>query len=195
MTDPDVTNGTWTLEAYLRSGQRPDVMLVDVNHPAGSEYFHTGLGIIEYEGKTYYGTGLLGGISIGGDGGSVEISETTLSLSGVDEQTLEMLDTSVKGGTVLIRQAFLRPDMTVDMIVEVDNADMDYLKWTVSDGVGTIVLTALGGFRELRHRSTAHWDPEEQDNYLITLGEDPATDTGFDMMSTMRNTIIVSQAS
>lgn len=188
------SNGAWTLEAYLRSGQRPDVLLVDVNHPAGSEYFHNGLGIIEFEGRKYYGTGLLGGISIGGDGGTVEVSETTLTLSGVDEETLAMLDTTVKGGTVLIRQAFLRPDMSVDLAVELDNADMDYLTWSVRDGVGTITLTALGGFRELRRRSTAHWDPEEQRNYLTGLGEDPDSDTGFDLMSEMRNTLIVSQA-
>lgn len=189
-----MSNDAWTLEAYLRSGQRPDVMLVDVNHPAGSEYFHSGLGIIEYGGNTYYGTGLLGSISIGGDGGNVEVTETSLTLSGVDEANLALLDTSVKGGSILIRHAFLRPDMTVDVVVEVESADMDYMSWSISDGTGTINLRALGGFRELRRRSTAHWDPEEQRNYLTSLGVDPDTDTGFDLMSEMRNTLIVSQA-
>lgn len=190
----EASNGAWTLEAYLRSGQRPDVMLVDVNHPAGPEYFHTGLGIIEYEGNTYYGVGMLGGIDLGNGGGETAVTEIRLTLSGVDEDILEMLDTTVKDGTVLIRQAFLRPDMGIDIVVEVENADMDTLDWEVSDGSGTIVMTALGGFRELRQRSTAKWDPEEQRNFLTGLGLDPDSDTGFDRMSEMRNKLIVSQA-
>jgi len=189
-----MSNERWSLEAYLRTGQRPDVFLVDVNHPQGSHYFHSGLGIIEDGGNTYYGTGVLGSFTIGGSGGTVEVTDVTLTLSGVDEEILDMLDTSVKGGTVRIRHCFLRPDMTIDQSVEVENADMDFLTHKVSDGTGSIVLTAKGGMRELRRRSTAHWDPEEQRNYLNSLGLDPDSDTGFDLMSEMKNTLIVSIA-
>ena len=189
-----MSNERWTLEAYLRSGQRPDLYLVDVNHPAGSHYFHNGLGIIEHGGNTYYGCKGLGSFTLGGSGGEVEITEDVFTLSGVDADILDMLDTSVKGGTVRVVHVQLRPDMTIDTEVEIETADMDYMTWTSDGATATIKLVCRGGFRELARRSTAHWDPEEQRNYLTGLGIDPDSDTGLDRISSMRNKLVVSQA-
>ena len=188
-------NESQSLAQYLCAGGRPDLLLVDFNHPAGSQYFHNGLGIFEYDDNEYFGVGGLGRIELAAhDGAEVAITQDRLVLSGVDPDILDTLDTSVKGGNIIIRQVFLRPDFSVDVEIAITQADMDFMVDTVSNGVAEIALVANGGFRELRARSSAAWDQQDQRNYLTSLGEDPDSDTGFDLMSEMRDTLIVSQA-
>jgi hypothetical protein len=51
-------------------------------------------------------------------------------------------------------------------------------------------LVSNGGFYFLDVQSSAVWDVEEQNNFLISQGIDPTTDTGFDLMSELKNTQI-----
>lgn len=190
-----MSNKSQTLDDYARLANRPDLYLVDFNHPQGSQYFHNGLGVFEHDDNSYYGVGSLGQITLAANDGALEPQDVTIVLSGLDEETLDKIDYSVKGGTLEIKRVFLRPeDWTVDHVEDIETADLDTMRLSVSEGIQSIVITAIGGIRELRSRSGAFWEPEEQNSFLSSLGLDPSSDTGFDQIHLMRNKIITSQA-
>lgn len=182
-------------ERYLIDAHRPELLLVDFNHPEGSHHFHNGLGVFEYEGNSYYGTGGLGTVSIGQNQGRFDVQEMTLELSGVDPDLLGKVNFSVRGGTAVVRRVFLRPDdWTVDQVIHEDDADLETMDYSVDQGTAKLIVTASGGVRELRARTAVFWEAEDQRDYLTSLGEDPDTDTGFDLIPSLVDKIIVSQA-
>jgi hypothetical protein len=187
-------NDSQTLSAYLIESNRPDLFLVEIAHPAGTERFHNGLGVFEYGGHTWYGTGGLGGFNIEGNGSEIAETNVKFTLSGVDPDTVSMIDASVKPGTATITQVFLRPDWTVDHAVLIEDCRLEKMDLIIGDGQARIELTAKGGFREINQRSAAVWDPQNQRQKLIAEGIDPDSDTGFDQMHLMRDKLIVSIA-
>jgi hypothetical protein len=189
-----MSNRSETLSTYLIESNRPDLYLVEIAHPAGTERFHNGLGRFDYEGEAWYGCGGLGGFTIEGDGAEVAETAVTFTLSGVDPDTASMIDTSAKPGTATITQVFLRPDWTVDQSVLIEDCRLEKMDLIVSDGSARIELKAKGGFREINQRSAAVWDPQNQRQKLIAEGIDPDSDTGFDQMHIMRDKLIVSIA-
>jgi len=51
-----------------------------------------------------------------------------------------------------------------------------------------VTVAALGGFYFIDRQSAAVLDVEDQNDMLTSLGIDPDTDTGFDLMASLKNT-------
>jgi len=190
-------NRSKTISRHQIEANQPDLFLVDITTPAGTSYFFNGLGLFDWNGNTYLGTGQLGSIEIEGNGSEIAETQVKFTLSGVDEGVTDLLDSTVKPGTAIVRQAFLRSDWTVDVIKTIEECLLEKMELSVGDGTASITLVAKGGFHEINSRSSAHWDPENQRQKLIAAGIDPdgaGKDTGFDLMSEMRDKLIVSQA-
>lgn len=187
-------NTTRPLSQYLRTGNQPDLFLVDINHPAGAVYLHSGIGIFEHNGNTYYGTGGLGSIELGGNQSEIAETQVKFNLSGIDATTVAMLDTKVKPGTGAVTRVWLNEHWKVAHEVVIEECLLEKMDLTVSDGQATITLYGKGGFHEIHSRSSAMWDPQNQRQRLTALGLDPDSDTGFDQMHLMRDKLIVSAA-
>lgn len=180
-----------TLDQLLKAGNSSEVLLVKIEHPDGDVYFWDGLGILDHDGQQWQGLGRLGSVQIAPSDTEVQVSDITFTLSGVDEEYISYLDQTVKGNRAWVWKAFLGPDYRVRFIEQLAECELDQPTFSLEpNGQATMRLTANGGFYFLETQSSAVWDVEEQKNYLTSLGIDPATDTGFDLMSELKNTQI-----
>lgn len=178
----------WTLSQYLKRGDVTEVVLVKMEHPDGPVYLWDGLGILDHDGVEWSGVGRLGSVQIGGSDIEVKIDEVTFTLSGIDEQFVSYLDQTVKGCMAWVWKAFLGPDYRVRFTELLTECELDQPTFSIEpNGQATMKVAATGGFYFLEVQSRAVWDTEEQRNYLISLGDDPDSDTGFDMMSELKN--------
>lgn len=178
----------WTLSQYLRSNNIADVVLVKMEHPDGPVYLWNGVGILDHEGVEWQGLGRLGTVQIGASDIEVKIDDVTFTLSGIDPEYVSYLDETVKGCKAWVWKAFMGPDYRVrfqELLVE---CELDQPSFSIEPtGQATMSVVANGGFYFLEVQSRAVWDVEEQRNFLTSIGEDPDSDTGFDMMSQLKN--------
>lgn len=178
----------WTLNQYLRRGDVTEVVLVKLEHPDGPVFLWDGMGILDFDGVEWHGVGRLGSVQLGGSDIEVKIDEVVFTLSGIDEQFVSYLDQTVKGCMGWVWKAFLGPDYQVRFRELLTECELDQPTFTSEpNGQATMKVAANGGFYFLENQSRAVWDTEEQRNYLVSLGEDPDSDTGFDMMSQLKN--------
>jgi hypothetical protein len=182
------TRRRWTLDQYLRSGDVAEVVLVRIEHADGDVHLWDGLGLLAFDGAEWRGLGRLGSVSVAASDIEVRIWDVTFTLSGVDEAFLAYLDSTVKGAKAWVWKAFLGPDYRVRFRELVVECVLDQPSFASEPGgTSTMTIMANGGFYFLEVQSRAVWDPEEQRNHLVSLGEDPDSDTGFDQMSQLRN--------
>lgn len=176
-----------TLDQIVRQGGRPDVTLVHIEHQQGDLRCWDGLGILDYDGHEWLGLGRLGSIGIAPSDTSIEVQDVVFTLSGVDAQYLDLLDTSVKGNIATVWKAFLTDDYRVDVLVMLSEAECDTLGFMIEpNGMAKVELRCIGGFFMLEAQSAAKWDTEEQRNYLTSLELDPTSDSGFDLVPSMK---------
>jgi hypothetical protein len=185
-----------TLDQFLRSGSATEVLLVKIEHPDGDVHVWDGLGYLEADVgggvQTFKGLGRLGSVSIGASDTEVQVTDVVFVLSGVDPEYLEMLSSTVKGNTATVWKAFLGADrLRVQFLEQISESVLDQPSFSIEpNGQATMRLVSNGGFYFLDVQSSAVWDVEEQNNFLISQGIDPTTDTGFDLMSELKNTQI-----
>lgn len=178
----------WTLSQYLQSSNVTDVVLVHMQHPDGPVFLWNGLGILDHDGQEWQGLGRLGSVSIGASDTEVKIDDVIFTLSGIDAEHVSYLDQTVKGCKAWVWKAFMGPDYQVRFTELLTDCELDQPSFSAEpNGQSTMRVVANGGFYFLEVQSRAVWDTEEQRNYLISLGEDPDSDTGFDMMSELKN--------
>lgn len=183
-----------SLDAFLKASVRVDVILVKIEHQDGDMYLWNGIGKLDYDvgdgagEQVWDGLGVLGSVKVEPVNSKTQVQDVIFSLSGVDEEQLDLVDTSVKGNTAFVWKAYLSEGYRVEHRSLISEAECDQLKWVVgADGSAVITLTARGGFYYLENQSAAVWDVEEHNNYLTGIGLDPTTDTGFDLMQSMKN--------
>ena len=176
-----------TKSEYLRSGNAPDVIFVELQHPAGTERFWSGLGFFEWNGFTWTGVGTLGAVTMAPNDTEVAVNDVTFTLSGVSIDHLAGLDTRVAGAKAYVWKAWLDESWKVAYSELIEECELDQQSVEVKDGTAEITITGNGGFYFIERQSTAVWDPQNQKNRLISLGIDPTTDTGFDLMHEMKN--------
>jgi hypothetical protein len=182
-----MSNRRWTLAQRVAAGMSPDVTLVKIEHQDGDILVWDGAGILEFNGEEWQGIGRLGSVSIAAADTEVQVADVVFTLSGVDPEVLDLLDTKVKGNTAWVWKAFLREDYSVQERVLLSESECDQIVFTIEpNGLAQIKLLAIGGFFFLEAQSSAKWDAEEQRNYLISLSLDPDSDTGFDLMASMK---------
>lgn len=184
-----------TLDQYLRSGAASEVLLVKIEHPDGPVYVWDGLGLLEADVAAgvvpFQGLGLLGNVSIGPSDTEVQVTDVVFTLSGIDPEYLDFLSSTVKGNKAFVWKAFLGSDYKVRFLEVISESELDQPTFSIEpNGQATMKIASNGGFYFLDVQSTAVWDVEEQNNFLIRQGIDPASDTGFDLMSELKNTQI-----
>lgn len=182
----------WTLQQYLRAGNSSDVVLVKIDHPAGPVYLWNGLGALDADigdGMVEFkGLGRLGNVSIAASDTETQITDVIFTLSGIDPEYLDMLDSTVKGSKAWVWKAFLGPDYRVRFTELISESELDQPTFsTEPNGQATMRVASNGGFYFLDVQSSAVWDTEQQRDYLSSLGIDPDTDTGFDLMTELKN--------
>lgn len=181
-----------TLPQALRSGELTEIILVKIEHPDDDVFLWNGLGNLEADVgdgvQTFKGLGRLGNLSIGPSDAEVQVTDVVFTLSGIDEEHLSYLDATVKGLQAKAWKGFLGADFKVRFIELIAECALDQPSFaTDPNGQSTMTVTANGGFYFLDVQSSSVWDVEEQKNFLVSLGEDPDSDTGFDLMSELKN--------
>ena len=175
----------------MRAGNSSEVLLVKIEHPEGDVYLWDGLGILDYDGQEWQGVSRLGAVQIAPSDTEVQVTDVTFTLSGVDEKYISYLDQTVKGNRAWVWKAFLGPDYGVRFVELLGDCELDQPTFAIEpNGQATMRIASNGGFYFLERQSSAVWDVEEQRNYLISIGINPDTDTGFDLMSELKNTQI-----
>lgn len=183
-----------TLGQYLRRGDVADVTLVRIESAGEADdlYLWSGVGLLDADlgdGLTvFYGYGRLGSVALAADDLEVQVTENVFTLSGVDEQYRELLETSVKGRKAWVWKAFLGRDYAVKFTELLSECELDQPTLRAEpNGTISIAVAALGGFYFLDRQAAAVWDTEDQNDMLTALEIDPDTDTGFDLMSELKN--------
>jgi len=180
-----------TLDQVLREGNSPEVLLVKVEHPDGAVYLWDGLGLLDHDEKVWKGVGRLGSVQIAPSDTEVQVTDVVFTLSGIDEEFVSYLDQTVKGNRAWVWKAFLGADYRVRFQELLSESELDQPTFAIEpNGQATMRIASNGGFYFLERQSSAVWDVEEQRNYLISIGLNPDTDTGFDLMSELKNTQI-----
>jgi hypothetical protein len=172
-----------------------DVTLVRIEG-AGEEadlYLWSGVGLLDADlgdgAQTFYGYGRLGSVALAADDLEVQVTENSFTLSGVDEEYRELLETTVKGRKAWVWKAILGYDYAVKFTALLAECELDQPTLRAEpNGTITVSVAALGGFYFIDRQSAAVCDPQDQRDMLIALEIDPDTDTGFDLMSELKNT-------
>jgi len=112
---------------------------------------------------------------------AAEVTEYSLSVSGISSDYRWLANESVRGQAITIWLAFLGDDGRVIASELVEAGVQDRVSWNEDENmVNTITLTCRGGLPYLANQEVARWSPEPHAAYLTAAGVDPATDTGFD---------------
>ncbi len=153
------------------------VNMVEMGHPNGTLYLHSGVGVIDYGGQEWQGCGLFGIITGLEQGSDPRINNVGFAVGGVPGDVLDVSDRDLKGYQSTIYQALLTPDgRVIDGLITVDVVDLDYQETTADEeGTFTIVVTGQSGFWQLENPSLLLWSPEQQQ-------ADYPGDTGMDAL-------------
>lgn len=184
------------IEDTIVAGKNPFAYFVEMDWNGKKERFWSGLGIIDWqhegdsESRVWHGTGQLGRFKLPENSGEVQVDEMTFTLSGVDfDQKDEggitirdRLNEDIRGGVVTVWLAFLNIDFTISCSKILQNGILDRSEWNADGANSSVTVYARGVFAFLETQIAKKWSVETQNDYLSSLGIDPATDTGFDQM-------------
>ena len=146
----------------LRAGALTVTIMVEVDHPDGMVYAWPGYGPLDYGGNTYEGLGFLGGVSGIKSLTELRIVELGFAVSGVDQDQLDGLSSSVKRRTGQVYEAWLTPDHVVSSRRLIAEGQLDYQTYNIgADGKATVRIVANAGMFHLLKRSNARWSSEE----------------------------------
>lgn len=150
-------------KAALKSGAAV-ATLVHLSHPEGDVRAWSGTGVLEAAGHEWVGAGLVAAISGVEQTSAPEVSEVTLSLTGVPADVLSVAAVSLKGQVAEIFEAVLGPDgRVVDGLIPLDLVDMDRQEVSAgADGTYTISCIGQSGFWQLQLAANTAWSPEDQ---------------------------------
>lgn len=174
-----------TRQALAARVVRP-AWLIEIEWPEPAQTINlwTGVGSLAWDGKTWIGFGLVGGLTgIGKTDVETQIQQVTFTLSGVNPADLGTIENvSIKGSEATVWMALLTPDRRViPNPLQMAIIDLDTLTDRIQqDGTATIVLTGQTGFWTLRQPLAKYWTTEEQQ---ATYPDD----TGFDLIPGLVN--------
>lgn len=162
------------------------IILAEIEHPDGTVNVWSGIGSIDWDGKTWIGLGLLGRIGADAETVNIKVQTVTFDLAGVAQENLRFLETSAQGRNALFRQAFLYDDGRIipnplfrysGIISHIESAEDENGTYTIS----VVTSSALGNVR----RSVAlSWTHEQQQ-------EEFPGDTGLDRIPQLTDKEII----
>jgi len=114
----------------------PNVVLAELDHPTGQINVWSGYGLLEYDGKTWKGTGHLGSVSIPSISSETTSEDVVFTLTGVDPEYLDGLEQTVRGRIGCVWLGVVSPERKIVHTNKV-NADAP-LEWGINDCCMTI---------------------------------------------------------
>jgi len=160
----------------------PRLLLAEIDHPSGTFYGWSGLGILDYDGHQWTGLGVLGKVAPVKSSSELAIQEITFTLSGLRPEELALLDEVVQGRTGLLWLACLDPAGNVvrHPWLQLD-ATLDYQSFNTSEsGEVSVQVVGHSGFRTLERTLDEVWSPEDQKSRF-------PDDTGLDDLPFLQN--------
>ena len=171
-------------EALVKNYQR--IILCEIDHPDGMFRAWSGIGTLDYDGEDWIGLGVLGTIAPVKATTALMIQEVVFSLSGIDAQTLALLDGHVRNREATVWLACMdERGLVVADPWQLLVAQMDYQQFEASeDGTSRVSIIARSGFYTMERALNEVWSPENQ---KLTYPDD----TGFDKLPTLQNKELV----
>jgi len=170
----------------------PNVVLAELDHPTGQINVWSGYGLLEYDGKTWKGTGHLGSVSIPSISSETTSEDVVFTLTGVDPEYLDGLEQTVRGRIGCVWLGVVSPERKIVHTNKVCEASLVQQSYSLDeDGRATIKISGKGGFYNLRSQTSARIDAENQKQFLTARGLDPLTDTGYDYVAEMVNSQVI----
>jgi len=172
--------------AELDQSSVSQIIMVDLDFPAGMVYAHSAVGDIVFNGNTYLGVGDLGGISEIEESGELQAWGVQLELNGLNPALVSIaLQEHIQGRAALLRVAFLNPD-TLQIIGEPIGpwtGRMDTLDGQIGEK-NTLTLSIENRLADWeRPRTVRYTNAEQQAQY--------PGDLGFEFVSEMPNKELV----
>ncbi len=151
----------------------PSVLLAEIQLPASTERYWSGIGNLSYDGETWQGLGGVSGISGVSSEASTYIQTVTFSVA-VDEAIRAALLGDVRGGEAICWMGLLNEHAEIiPDPVEIVRIQLDTMTLTVGDGTQQVNLVGQTAFYTLEAPSRKLWTNEQQDF-------DYPGDTGWD---------------
>lgn len=169
------------MAAALVAG-RPRIVLCKIEHPAGDFYCWSGVGPKEYSGHTWVGLGILGRVTPIKSTSDLVIQDVEFTLSGVNLESLALINGSVKGKIGTLWLACL--DEYENIVVnpyQLLECELDVQDFVPSpDGSVALKITGHSGFYTIERAINEVWSPENQK--VLFPG-----DTGLDLLPSLQN--------
>ncbi|SRR5258708_3693293 len=172
---------TFRMAEALRN-RNPLALLAEINHPNGAARFWSGIGLLNWNGYTWTGSGTLGTVTPIKHTSDLIIQEINFSLAGVDPAIVATLNDNVRNLSGKVWLACMGDSNTVvrDPYQIVD-ALLDYQSFSAAaNGTVGISITARTGFYTLERAINESWTTEEQK--LIF-----PSDSGLDLIAGLQN--------
>lgn len=172
----------------LRSGRAALAVLCEIDHPEGTVWLWTGLGMLHYGGKKWKGAGGIASITVAPRSMDIRIDEVRLSLSGIDPENLLGLDMNIRNRIAKTWIAAIGPGARVQgEPLLLDEILLDYATDSLGeDGLVTLTLIGQAGFWTLERSTENAWSREEA---VLRFGVDSAgnpVESGYDYIPTLR---------
>ncbi len=171
---------TARLAAALRK-RSPLALLAEIEHPDGTARFWTGVGMLEWNGYSWAGSGALGRVTPIKQTTTLAIQEIVFSLAAVDPAIVATLSDDVRNRSGKVWLACIGSGNSVIDPFQIVDSELDYQSFSAdADGKVGIAITARSGFYTLVRALDESWTSEEQ--YLVY-----PTDSGLDLISSLQN--------
>lgn len=137
-------------------------VLVEVEHPDGDGYFWEGQGALEYNGKTYKGAALFGGITRTRKTTDLRVDEMRMFMTGLDPEEVGQLNGNIRNKIARIRLAAMNSDGQVVAVEEVDEILLDYQVDRIGDDrSASLEVIGQSGFFTLERTTDRSYSQEE----------------------------------
>lgn len=169
-----------SMAAALDQGM-PLLLLAEIEHPSGTARFWSGVGILQWNGQAWTGSGTLGTISPIRHTSDLKIQEIAFTMTGVSPADVSGLDDNVRN---LSGQAWLacldeRGAVIADPLRIVD-AELDFQSFSADDQSSILTITGRSGFYTLVRAIDERWSAEDQKQLY-------PDDAGLDFVAGLQN--------
>lgn len=171
---------TARLAAALKK-RLPLALLAEIEHPDGTARFWTGVGMLDWGGYSWTGSGVLGRVTPIKQTTTLAIQEIVFSLAAVDPAIVATIADNVRNRSGKVWLTCIGPNKDVIDPLQIVDSELDYQSFTAdSDGKVGISITARSGFYTLVRALDESWTSEEQHVFY-------PTDSGLDLISSLQN--------
>lgn len=168
------------MQAALDAGAARHLFAI-IDHPDGMVYLWSGTGEIEWDGNTYLGRGALGGWGQVQSGSTLQISDRTLTLRGIDPEQTQFLSANVRNRIAQLYLGCVVDGVVVPDPYLIEEVDMDSQSLPIDErGRMSVQITAYAGLTTLQRAQNKAWSSEEAKSVY-------PDEIGFDLIPQLQN--------